>query len=209
MYGSRPAPKPFLALLLLLATLFASALSVASSVRQVGFTELVANSQLVFYGRVTDHRTRRTATSNELMTDVEFEVLDVFKGDAAPTRLVLSFAGGYDGEIRVLIHGLRLPAIGESGVYFAESLQRPQVNPLYGWTQGHYLARPDEDGVMRMHAVDGGKVTAADPAPDPDAIRLSRGTPDGVIVSRWDPDARAMTLAEFAAAIERAQEVRQ
>ena len=60
-----------------------------------------------------------------------------------------------------------------------------------------------------MHTVDGAKVIAADPAPAPNALRLSRGTPDGVVVSRGDADIRAMTLDQFAAAVDRAGEVQQ
>jgi hypothetical protein len=39
---------------------------------------------------------------------------------------------------------MRLPAVGEVGIYFVESLRERQVHPLVGWSQGHFLERNEE-----------------------------------------------------------------
>ena len=99
------------------------------------------------------------------------------------------------------IHGLKRPAIGERGVYFVEQTGRMQVNPLYGWDQGHYLVRREDGGPDRVFTNHGLPVTAAAPAPSPTSLTLSRGVPVGVTVRRDAPGGSALSLSAFAAAV--------
>ncbi|MCG8414596.1 MAG: hypothetical protein MI746_10305, partial [Pseudomonadales bacterium] len=38
----------------------------------------------------------------------------------------------------------RIPKVDEEGVYFVESTSRDLINPLLGWSQGHFLIVDDE-----------------------------------------------------------------
>lgn len=35
------------------------------------------------------------------------------------------------------------PKLGERGIYFVESLSQQNINPLMGWSQGHFLIESD------------------------------------------------------------------
>ena len=186
-----------LACLLVGLTMLAPARS--ASVRLVGFDELVRSSALVFHGRVLATRSRWLPAAVGIVTDVEFAVLETYAGDA-PGRLVLSFAGGELDGVGLRVHGLTMPSPGEEGVFFVERLDRPQVNPLYGWDQGHYRIRRDVDGVPRVFSTRGRPLLRAGSAPSPADVRLSTGLPAGVEAGD-DADHAGMPLAEFREAI--------
>lgn len=186
--------------LLLLASLTLTTPGRTASVRLVGFDELVQSSALVFHGRVTGTRSRLLPGPQGIVTDVEFDVIEVLKGEA-PGRLTLNFAGGTVDGVGMRVHGLNRPVEGEEGVYFVEQLVRPQVNPLYGWDQGHYRVRADADGVRRVFASSGAPVLSASPAASPARVRLSAGVPLGVTVGTEGAVAQALPLADFAASI--------
>lgn len=173
----------------------------AASVRHVGFDELVQTSALIFRGRAVAAHSRASVDGRSIVTDVWFEVRDTYKGTAPGGRLRLSFAGGEHEGRAMKVHGLTVPQIGEEGVYFVEQLERPQVNPLFGWDQGHYLVRRDPAGVSRVFTSDGIAVVAADRAESPVEIRLSRGIPAGVTIDRAGAAGAALGLADFAATI--------
>jgi hypothetical protein len=173
----------------------------SASVRMVGFDELVQSSALVFHGRVLAARSRWLPAEAGIVTDVEFAVIETYAGDA-PGRLVLGFAGGEIDGVGMRVHGLTMPSEGEEGVFFVERLDRPQVNPLYGWDQGHYRVRRDGDGVPRVFSTRGRPLLRAGSAPSPAQVRLSQGLPVGVEAGD-DADHPGMTLAEFADAIRR------
>ena len=44
------------------------------------------------------------------------------------------------------ISDMLLPERGEHGIYFIESLEKMQVHPLYGWSQGHFIVGYDAAG---------------------------------------------------------------
>jgi hypothetical protein len=62
----------------------------------------------------------------------------------------LRFLGGTVGNKTMAICDMKFPQPGERGIYFVASLERMQVHPLYGWSQGHFLLWPDETGTDRV-----------------------------------------------------------
>jgi len=123
-------------------------------------SDMLETAELVFEGRVLKSEARRTRNSSTIKTFILFEVDEVIFGDYSKDTLLLSFEGGtVDGET-VEIQGLRTPEVGEKGIYFIESLSRSLVNPIVGWSQGHFLLKSDDvgnDTVMTeggMHVVD-------------------------------------------------------
>lgn len=123
---------------LLLTMLFYTGSSQATTVAELHFADVVANAELVFEGRVSGVEARQTGP-RMIKTLVTFEVLDVIKGQTSESELTLSFMGGRVGQRQLQIADMQVPAIGESGIYFVESLQKDLVHPLVGWSQGHFL----------------------------------------------------------------------
>lgn len=168
-------------LLLSLCTLSAR----ASIVLEMSFQEVVDHAELVFEGRVRAVEARREV-DGMIYTSVEFEVLDVLKGDYADNALTLRFLGGTVGGQRLEVTDLQLPQVGETGFYFVESLTRPQVNPLVGWSQGHFLIEPRADGrpgVLTAHHEPVFGVSSPEQAPVTAAMNtFSKGVAKGVIV---------------------------
>jgi len=118
----------------------------ATSIRQLDMNDMLETAELVFEGRVLKSEARRTRNSSTIKTFILFEVDEVISGDYSKDTLLLSFEGGtVDGET-VEIQGLRTPEVGEKGIYFIESLSRSLVNPIVGWSQGHFLLKSDDVG---------------------------------------------------------------
>lgn len=118
----------------------------SSSVNEVGLGEMAAASELVFEGRVQSVDSRWSDDGNSIRTFVTFQVNEVIKGSTTSQTVTLSFLGGNVGHLRLSVTDLNLPVPGEKGVYFVESTGRDQVNPLYGWSQGHFLLVKDPSG---------------------------------------------------------------
>ena len=114
---------------------------------------VAADAELIFEGEVIQRETRLDQNSDLINTYVTFRVIDVIKGDYSGDSLELKFMGGaFDGQM-VEISGLVMPTEGEQGIYFVESLNTDMINPLLGWSQGHYLI-VDDEGVRRMSTVE-------------------------------------------------------
>ncbi|MDZ7664865.1 MAG: hypothetical protein U5K27_05970 [Desulfotignum sp.] len=100
---------------------------------------------------------------------------------------------------------LKFPQPGERGIYFVESLERMQVHPLYGWSQGHFLVRPDETGTDRVMTSSEEVVTAIIQnisskqmkSIDETVPSLSPGVARGVVLKIEDKDQKALTSDEF------------
>lgn len=121
----------------------------ATSVREASVDELIDQSETIFEGTVVDVRSRKSGRGT-IVTDVVFEVTDVVKGHIAQRHLKLEFLGGaVEGEA-LSVPAMDYPEVGEKGIYFAESVGRTLVNPLYGWDQGRFLITPDESGTERV-----------------------------------------------------------
>ena len=105
----------------------------------VSLEQLSTASQLIFEGEVVGKTSDFNATQTSIHTHVTFRVVDVVKGTYNQPEITLRFLGGTVGEIGLTVSDSTLPELGETGIYFVESLERFQVNPLYGMDQGHFL----------------------------------------------------------------------
>ena len=90
-----------------------------------------------------------------------------------------------------------MPEIGERGIYFVESLQRRQVHPLYGWSQGHFLVMADERGVERVLTRAKRPVSAMGQNLQRQKKGLSSGAAQGLVLAEEFNLAEAMTITDF------------
>lgn len=127
-----------------------SSSAMATTLVQLSFDDIVASSELVFEGRVVSVEARETGPRS-IHTYVQFEILDVVKGDYTDSFLELRYLGGRVGNMQMEVTEMNVPEPGETGIYFVESLREMQVHPLVGWSQGHFLLRQDESGTSRVH----------------------------------------------------------
>ena len=105
--------------------------------------QVARDAELIFEGRVINSETRQDSNSGIVSTYVTFAIADIIKGDYPSDTLELKFMGGeFNGEITA-ISGLTIPSLDEQGIYFVEALDRDLVNPLLGWSQGHFLISED------------------------------------------------------------------
>lgn len=109
----------------------------ASSVLEVDIHQLVNKAESVFEGEVVATTPEMSADGN-IYTYVDFLVLDVLSGDLnIGESITLRFTGGTANGL-TLNMGSIIPGVGEHGIYFIESNNAQLINPLYGWSQGHY-----------------------------------------------------------------------
>ncbi|MBI5461592.1 MAG: hypothetical protein HY941_05325 [Gammaproteobacteria bacterium] len=134
---------------LFMALLFAWVDASATSVRETSVAEMTNQSAVIFEGVVVAVRAHKSGRGS-IVTDVVFEVLDVIKGSVPQPRLTLEFLGGEIQGAHQSIAAMNYPQLGEKGIYFAEAIDRPLINPLYGWDQGRFLLRKDHGGVERV-----------------------------------------------------------
>jgi len=118
----------------------------ASSIRQLGMNDMLAAAELVFEGQVTNSEARWNDDKTLIQTFITFTVSEVISGDYAQDSLELSFVGGRVGIDAMQAEGSRHPKVGEKGIYFIESVSKQLVNPLVGWSQGHFLLKKNESG---------------------------------------------------------------
>lgn len=138
-----------LAFLTCTACLFAFSSASATTILGMDIDKVVADAELVFEGAVINSETRRDNNSGIISTYVTFQIDDVVKGDYSGDSLELKFMGGvFNGEI-VEVSGMRIPEMAEQGIYFVESMSLDLINPLIGWSQGHFIIS-DDDGTRRV-----------------------------------------------------------
>jgi hypothetical protein len=90
----------------------------------------------VFIGTVTDISAR---VDGELVyTTVRFDIEDLVVGEAEDDVLELRFLGGTSGEQKTDVSGQYIPVLGAYGLFFVDDTVRDLVNPLAGWSQGHF-----------------------------------------------------------------------
>lgn len=116
----------------------------AGSVLQVGVANMVSESELVIHGEVVSRRYEYGNDGSQIYTRVQIHVIDVIKGSLADDTIELNFLGGTIGRQNLNVSDQFVPTVGDEAVYFIENLHRLQVNPLYGWRQGHFPVRYDE-----------------------------------------------------------------
>jgi hypothetical protein len=169
-------------------------------VEQVSMSEVTKASELIFRGRVLEARSVRVGDS-AIFTRITFQILEVYKGPNAGNRIELDFMGGRLGTLELKVSDMRFPAVGESGVYFVESLKRRQVHPLYGWQQGHFLIDKDSSGVERVRTVYGKPVLSVQPdgpsVNSPSVNSPSEMVPRGLITAQSTQSGLGLAVAEF------------
>ena len=177
----------------------------AATVEQLHLSEMLSRCELIFEGRVVGHSTEEIPSG--LRTWVEFEVVEIVKGPRVGRTFSLAFLGGQlDGWVDEIV-GLRVPEVGERGIYFVESLQRLQVNPLLGWDQGRLRILTGADGRERVVSARGRPVVglrAQRSGGKRHAIGTGSGPAEGVEVDEGAPLARALTKDVVKAALVRA-----
>lgn len=199
----------------LLATLLVILLPIktaAATILQVDIDYLLAKSALIFEGEVISRQSQWTADNRAIVTVVEFRVIDIIKGGHNDATLALQFAGGIVGDQGMHVSSMVYPEVGEQGIYFVEDPSRPQVNPLVGWSQGHFRVEKDSDGEERVLTEQGKPVlNMSEPAPVRRTTNtsvqadspFSEGTVKGITTAAENSDKRqAMRKVDFKASLQ-------
>jgi len=176
----------------------------ATSVSDVSINEMLQKSQFVFEGRVTAAEARENS-QKRIHTYITFEIMDIIKGEYNSNSITLRFLGGTVGDVTLAVNDMRLPQEGEHGIYFVESIERMQVNPLFGWSQGHFLVVRDVAGIERVMTnrrlpITGVKSGTPDRQTGTDKqerYSLSQGVSRDLIVSQDGKEDSGLTVDEF------------
>jgi hypothetical protein len=169
----------------------------AASIEQVGVADMLTGSRLVVHGEVVDRWTDTNTDESEIYTHVRVRVMDVIKGADPGETLELRFLGGTHGSMTLQISGQYVPHVGDEAVYFIENPARTQINPIFGWRQGHFPVRLDEFGRQKLvFTHDLQPVFALSPARASADTGFSRGVALGVATTP-SADQSAMTLESF------------
>ena len=150
-------PKDIFSILLCVFVAYATGTN-ATTILGMDIDKVANDAELIFEGEVILHETRQNSNTGIIHTYVTFTVHDVVKGDFSADTIELKFAGGtFMGQI-VEVRGLKIPKEGENGIYFVESTSRDLLNPLIGWSQGHFIIE-QEFGERRVRTIDRQTVT--------------------------------------------------
>ena len=166
------------------------------AVLSVSLEHLSTESPLIFEGEVIGTASHFNANETSIHTYVTFRVVDVIKGTHSGPEIMLRFLGGTVGEIRLDVSESKLPELGEKGVYFVESLESFQVNPLYGMDQGHFLIF-ESAGRRIMTTRNGLVITGLPPDYQPFGAGLSDGIARGLAVDESAAAASGVTVSQF------------
>jgi hypothetical protein len=176
----------------------------ATSVRQISMDEMLHDCQFVFEGTVLTLEAERNS-QKRIHTYVMFEIQDIIKGEYSSSSITLSFLGGTVGDVTMGVSDMKIPQVGERGIYFVESLERSQVHPLYGWSQGHFLVQPDETDTYRVMTSNEQPVTEVmtdipgeqlNSSQEPVSL-LSRGVARGITFAQKKNDNKGLKVEEF------------
>lgn len=176
----------------------------AASVREVTIDEMLLHSQFVFDGKVVSLEAKENSRKR-IHTYVTFAIQDVIKGEYPNPTITLRFLGGTVGDVTMAVSDMEIPAVGEHGIYFVESLERLQVHPFYGWSQGHFIVEPDGNGTDRVMTSNKQPVTEiADDSPVEPMVtsptnnpNLSAGVARGVTFELKKNGTQGLTVIEF------------
>lgn len=177
----------------------------AATIINIGTIDLTNKSELIFEGKVISTRTEANL-QGYIYTYVDFHVLDIIAGAVLEgDQLTLRFTGGVFGELTLDV-GAEIPKVGEHGIYFVESTSLPLVNPLFGWSQGHFTVINGK--VMAGNAR---PITKVEAMHTETPFRFSGGVAKGIIT--MDPkssskqrasinsNAQPISIKEFKAAV--------
>lgn len=114
--------------------------------------DTVANkAELIFEGEVLSVQAQQE--NGIISSYVTFHIHDVLKGDYSGDSIEMKFMGGIINGRIIEVTGSKIPSLNEHGIYFVESTDRAFLNPLLGWSQGHYLIEKGEDGVHTVNTL--------------------------------------------------------
>jgi hypothetical protein len=176
--------------------------SSGSTIREVSVDEMLGGSQLLFDGRVIAQQVVQEPSNGRIYTLVTFEIIDILKGSVAGERVRLRFLGGTLNGLTLSVGDMRLPPLGERGIYFVEGPGRDQVHPFYGWEQGHLLVERDAaSGDSLVRTPEGNPVYSVDSAGPtaPAAAGISTGEARGMRTRRRSVAESPMTVEMFKA----------
>ncbi len=169
--------------------LFAFSSASATTVLGLDIDKVVADAEFVFEGAVINSETRQDSNSGIISTYVTFQINDIIKGDYSGDSIELKFMGGvFNGQI-VQVSGMRIPEMAEQGIYFVESMSRDLINPLIGWSQGHFIIH-DDNGTRRISTAGNQPVIEVEAV---SAIPRSIKKPQSVVEGNTDIAAGVMT----------------
>jgi len=125
----------------------------ATTILGMDIDEIANQAELIFEGEVLVRETRQDNNTGIINTYVTFQISDIVKGEFNGDSIELKFMGGTFQEQTVHVSGLTIPSEGEHGIYFVESLNLDLINPLLGWSQGHFIII-DREREARISTVD-------------------------------------------------------
>ena len=170
------------------------------SVLAVSLEQLSTASQLIFEGEVVGKTSDFNANQTSIHTYVTFRVVDVVKGTYNQPEITLRFLGGTVGEIGLNVSDSTVPELGEAGIYFVESLERFQVNPLYGMDQGHFLVL-ESNGQRFMTTRNRRVITGLFSDDQPPVEGLSNGIARGLSIDEAGGSVAGVTVFQFKQAV--------
>ncbi len=177
----------------------------ATTILGLDIDQIAADAEFVFEGEVISSETRQDSSSGIISTYVTFQINDVIKGAYSANSVELKFMGGVFNGQTVQVSGMRIPALAEQGIYFVESMSRDLINPLLGWSQGHFII-VDDNGVRRISTAGSQPVTDVEAVSSiPDSIKKPLAVAEGNtdiaagVVTEISPRMiqRALTVEEF------------
>jgi len=188
------------ALLLIVAIGFisASAAARATVLATLGLDELVAMSEVVFVGTVTNLSTQ--AEGELVYTTVRFSVDEVIVGGTQDNVLELRFLGGSAGEQKTEVSGQYIPTLGDHGLYFVDDTVRDLVNPLAGWSQG-YFPLIEVDGTTWLDLKNHPDYGLLEPDTDPLAGKMRSLNFTRAEIAERFPERFRFSLSDFVIAI--------
>ena len=124
--------------------LIASSPLLSTTLQKLTFEEIVDHSALIIQGEVTNINS--FSEGGLLYTRVTLKVDDVLKGDNPGEFIELDYLGGREGGAVFTVSGQDVPREKERGFYFIEHPGSRSVNPLTGWSQGHFRIQTDPKG---------------------------------------------------------------
>ncbi len=170
----------------------------ATSIQKVSLNEAYNKSELIFQGQVIKVEPRLDQNTGNIRTDITFKIIEVIKGIKGAPLLKISFLGGRVGNQVMEVHGMHLPQKGENGIYFVESLAREQVNPIMGWSQGHFIIEKDLTGLERITTWDNAPVIGFSSFPPSTNLTISTdGHVSGIQLANPSKLSNAMTPDVF------------
>jgi hypothetical protein len=134
--------------------------AVATTVIAPTFNELVAQSESVLWGEVTEINCELVTQgkSRAIFTRVTVTVREQIIG-TNPTTVTLEFLGGTVGELTMVVDGMPRFTLGQNDILFVQNNGR-QICPLVGMAHGRYsIVRDPITGTDRVTRDNGATLT--------------------------------------------------